>query len=197
MSSYNDKTYIVFLDLPKNIQEKIDLVRSKYNDSGHKKWHSHVTFKQDEDFLLTEDKAIKLIKDFFNDVAPIKIGLDGLKIKYFNNEGWNIFIAISDNIYFRKKVKQLSLIMEQCVDLSSKNALESTKWEQGDNFYPHVSLRGGLIKAEGKRIFEQIALENFDMMFPIKVICRSVTLARWNIDHWQEIVRIELNKCNS
>jgi len=192
MSSYTNKTFIVFLDLPKEIEESIDSVRKKYSIKNTKKWRAHITFKQDEDFIIDETKLAQIVIDFFKDIPSIKLKLLGPKINYFNNGSWNIFIALSDNTFLKQKIKEFSRIAEQYVDLNSNRALSSTKWEQSDDFFVHISLKGGLEKEEGEKIFNQVNNENFEIEFPVVINCESITLANWEIDHWHKIINIPL-----
>lgn len=192
MSSYTDKTYIVFLDLPLEIQEKIDSIRKKYGSGGHEKWPSHITFKQDEDFLLTDEKIIDLASGLLKTVSPVKVRLDGPKISYFDDGSWNIYIGISDDDYLKDEIKKFSKAIEQYVDTQSPKVLGSTRWEQSDDFYSHISLKGGSIKEEGEAIFNEIKMENFNIQFPTLVVCKSVTLAKWNLDHWEKVICLDL-----
>lgn len=192
MSSYTDKTYIVFLDLPVEIQTKIDSVRMRYSVGGHKKWHSHITFKQDEDFLLVEVDLIQQALDYFKNIQQIKLTLDGPKIQYMDNDNWNIYIGISDTDYLKQSIKDFSLLIEKYIDPQSPRAFGSTKWEQSDNFYPHISLKGGSGKELGEKIFNEMSREDFTIDFPTTINCGSVTLAKWNLDKWQELKKIQL-----
>jgi len=192
MSSYTDKTYIVFLDLPLEIQSKIDSIRKKYSIGGHKKWYSHITFKQDEDFLLSDSEIAKQTSDHFKNIHSIRLVLDGPKIQYMDDDKWNIYIALSGIDYLKQSIKEFSQLLEKSIDPQSPKAFGSTKWEQGDSFYPHISLKGGVGKENGKKIFSKIIKEDFKIDFPISIVCKFVTLAKWDIDRWQELVKIKL-----
>ncbi|MFA6421975.1 MAG: hypothetical protein WCV92_01075 [Candidatus Buchananbacteria bacterium] len=193
MSSYTDKTYIVFLDLPSDIQSKIDPIRKKYSPGRHKKWPTHTTFKQDEDFLLSDSQISKITQDYFKNISSIKLTIDEPQIKYYlDNDNWNIHLAISGANYFKKCIKEFSILLEKFIDGKSPNAFGSTKWEQGDDFYPHISLKGGSSKEAGAKMFSEIINEDFKIDFPIETKCQSVTLAKWHIDQWQELLKIKL-----
>ena len=191
MSSYTNKTLIVFLDLPLGIRNKIDVIRKKYSTGGHHKWYSHITFKQDEDFLSSDSDMVQKIRDFFKNIKSFKLNILGPKIRVIN-DNWNIYIAISNDDYLKECIKSFSQSVEKFIDSESPQAFNSTKWEQGSDFYPHISLKGGCGIEDGKKMFSLISKEKFEIDFPASIICDSVTLARWQENHWHGIEQVKL-----
>lgn len=198
MTRHNSTRYIVFLDLPGDIQSKIDLVKKKYSPNSLKKWPSHITFKYDEDYSLSQEQIKKMVENFFREIPPLKLTLDKLAIDFLRQtDGWNICIPVKNEAALRKMVKKFSKKMELFADLKSPGTLSSTKWEQSKNFKLHVSIKGGLGKVTGQKLYREVLKEDFHIDFPIDIECRSITLARWRNKKWEKICCIKLNHKNT
>lgn len=178
MSPFSEKTYIVFLDLPKDVEQKIDLIRKKYSPSSYKKWKAHFTLKYDEELIIDELHLIKLIADFCSKLKPIELELG--KIKIHQDKGWNIYIDVIKKPELIRVVQKLSKTLSSSID----------KWELSDKYYPHISLKGGLDSDEADRFLKKFAQEK--LIYPNKILCRSITLARWEKDHWYNVKTFRL-----
>lgn len=197
-ASYNSKRYIIFLDLPKNIQGKIDLVKKKYSPNGFKKWPSHITFKYDEDYLLSQEEIIDMVKNFFSKITVLKLTLDKPVISFLKQTGgWNICIPVKNETTLKKIVRTFSKKVELFIDLKSPETLVSTKWEQSRDFSPHISIKGGLGRVPGQTLYKEVLKENFHIDFPINIECYSVTLAKWKNKKWGKVCRIKLHNKNT
>jgi 2'-5' RNA ligase len=191
MSSYTEKTYIVFLDLPAEVSAEIDKVRQKYTIKNFKKWKAHLTLKQDEDYLSGADEIGKAVAEFAGHMKPVKLELDGVKMHEIKGVGCNIFIGIKDSPALVDSIRALSRKMESMIDPDSPRAFASTKWEQSEDFYPHISLKGTADCEQGKELLARIREEKIDL--PVSAVCRAITLARWREDHWEAVDTYELN----
>lgn len=189
MSSYTDKTYIVFLDLPQEIVLKLDKIRSKYS-SSYKKYPAHITLKQDEDFLISSDEICQIVEDQTKNQKAFKIKLKNPEVAW-NKIGWNIHLPVESSD-LNKIVKQVSLALEKYIDLNSPRALLSTKWEQSGDFYIHISIKGGGLEIDPTDLLARIQKENFDLDFSKKIICDTITVANWKTDKWQKIKSFKL-----
>jgi len=189
MSSYNKKTHIVFLDLPDQISQKIDLMREKYSNSGLS-YKAHLTLKQDEDFLISDEKIIKIVSDVLSNRRPVQLTINPPSYNE-NKTGWNIFLPVRPKA-IAKLVSDLSKALEPHIDPDSPRSFLSTKWEQSDKFYPHISIKGTAKKSDFKKIFREIKNSAFNSQYPAKVICNQVTIAKWNRNKWEKIAAITL-----
>lgn len=178
MSKKNSKTYIIFLDLPKDIEQKIDLIRKKYSPNSYKKWKAHFTLKYDEELNIDESRLIKLIADFCSKLKPVELKLGNIKVHH--NKGWNIYIEVINTPELIGVIQKLSQTLS-----SSLN-----KWELSDKFYPHISLKGGINPEEGEIFFQKITSGKLNL--PTKILCSSVTLAQWNRDRWKKVKTFRL-----
>lgn len=177
MPTNNSKTYIIFLDLPKDTEQAIDVIRKKYAPDSFKKWKAHFTLKYDEDFA-NEPRLIKLVGDFCSKLRPIELELG--KIKINRNKGWNIYVEVT------KKSELIRIIHK----LSKTISPLTNHWELSRIFYPHISLKGGRTPNDANKFIEKIAQEKIS--YPKKFLCRSITLARWEKDHWQKVKTFKL-----
>ena len=166
-------TYVVFLDLPKDVEQKIDFLRKKYSPNSYKKWKAHFTLKYDEDLIISESRLLKLIEDFCSKLKPIELELG--KIKIHRDRGWNIYIEVVKQLEIISIIRKLSKTISPLVN----------KWELSDKFYPHISIKGGKNLDEADKFLEKIAQEKIS--YPNKILCRSITLARWENDHWKKV----------
>jgi len=189
MSSYNKKTHIVFLDLPDQISQKIDLMREKYSNSGLS-YKAHLTLKQDEDFLISDKKIVEIVSDVLSNQESIRLTISQASYNE-NKTGWNIFLPVRSKIIV-KLVSDLSKALEPYIDPDSPRSFLSTKWEQSDKFYPHISIKGTAKKSDFKKIFREIKKSRFNLGYPVKVTCSQVTIAKWNRDKWEKIITITL-----
>lgn len=189
MSSYTNKTYIVFLDLPKDIVLKLDKIRSKYS-SSYKKYPAHITLKQDEDFLISSDEICQIVEDQIKNQKVFKIKLKSPEVAW-NKIGWNIHLPVESSD-LNKIVKQVSLALEKSIDPNSPRAYLSTKWEQSNDFYIHISIKGGGSKIDPTDLLARIKEENFDLDFSKAIICDTITVANWQKDKWQNIKSFKL-----
>lgn len=178
MPNNNPKTYIVFLDLPKDVECKIDIIRRKYSPNNYKKWKAHFTLKYEEKLNINRSRLIKLVNDFCSRLKPIELELG--KIKLHKNNGWNIHVEVS------KEPKLITIIH----DLSKKLSSSPKQWQLTDKFYPHISLKGGIDAEEGKTFFRKIISEKLNL--PTKISCSSITLARWDRNRWQKVKTFKL-----
>lgn len=189
MSSYTDKTYIVFLDLPQRIVFLIDKVRGKYSKSV-KKWPAHITLKQDEDFKIESEKIVGILDKSLRNESCIEAGINKPKINY-NDLGWNIYLPVKSR-KLNKLIQKISKRLEPFIDANSPRAFISTKWEQSKEFYSHISIKGGKNKKGEKKILSKIINENFGFELPLKIKCCSVTLTNWDNGKWRKIKTIKL-----
>ena len=190
MSSYADKTYIVFLDLPLKIAVKIDRIRSRYSD-GFKKYPAHITLKQDEDFLVTGDQIGQIVETQIKDQQALKVRLKRPVI-IRNKIGWNIYLPIeSDDL--QQRVRRISRALENFIDPDSPRAFLSTKWEQSSDFYAHVSIKGGGLETDPTDLLARIQKEDFDIDFSKEIVCNTITVANWQTDRWQQIGSFKMN----
>ena len=189
MSSYTNKTYIVFLDLPKDIIFKLDKIRSKYS-SSYKKYPAHITLKQDEDFLISSNEICHIVESKITNQKAFKIRLKSPEVAW-NKIGWNIHLPVESSD-LNKIVKQVSFALEKYIDLNSPRALLSTKWEQLDDFYIHISIKGGGLEIDPTDLLARINKENFDLDFSKEIVCDTITVANWQTDKWQKIKSLKL-----
>lgn len=192
MSSYTHKTYIVFLDLPEEISAEIDKIRAKYSPNNFKKWKAHLTLKQDEDYLVSQHEIEGVVRMFAGDMSEVRLEFDGFKIHETKGVGCNIYIGIKDNLGLVGKIKKLSQQMEPMIDPDSPRAFGSTKWEQSDDFYPHISIKGAATKEQAEELLGEIEKEK--LVLPKIVVCKTITLANWQEDHWQAIDTFQLQR---
>jgi len=189
MSSYTDRTYIVFLELPRDISEKIDIVRSKYS-SSYKKYPAHITLKQDEDYLIPSDEICRIVYKQIKSYVLLNVKIKSPAIAV-SEAGWNIYLpARSDDL--RKLTKKISKSLENYIDPKSPRAFLSTKWEQSDKFYAHISIKGGNIKVDPKDILAKIKKDKFGFDFPKAVTCKTVTIANWQGNKWEKVKSFNL-----
>lgn len=189
MSSYSKKTFIVFLDLPDEICRKIDNVRGKYSSSGVV-YKSHITLKQDEDYSINSDRLMNIVHHAISKERPFQVKIQ--KISSAKSDlGWNIYLPI-DSKRLKKLIVKLSKILMVYVDPASPRALLSTKWEQSEDFYLHISIKGASDRVKFEKLYENIKNENFNLNFPEQIICNKVVVARWENSKWKAINTIEL-----
>jgi 2'-5' RNA ligase len=189
MSTYTEKTYIVFLDIPDQISRKIDLIRERYSNTKLP-YRAHLTLKQDEDFLIDDKKIVKIVSKTLMKQGPIRVRISKVNYKK-NKQGWNFFFPVKSKLLARI-VYDLSKTLEPFIDRNSPRAFISTKWEQSDEFYPHISIKGTSDKAEFTDLFQKIQNEKFNLELPLTFLCDHVTVAKWDRDKWKEIKTIKL-----
>ena len=181
MPENNSKTYIIFLDLPKDTEQAIDVIRKKYSPNSFKKWKAHFTLKYDEDFA-NEPRLIKLVGDFCSKLKPVELELG--KIKTNRNKGWNIYIEVIREPELIRTIHKLAKTISPLTN----------HWELSRKFYPHISLKGGLDPAEADRFLKKFSQEK--LIYPNKIRCRSITLARWENDYWRKVKTFKLRNKN-
>jgi len=76
MSSYTLVTRILYLDIPKKLQRQIDILRKIYNPDAVKRGIAHLSFKQDEDFIINNKQFISLIEKYVKNIKPFILDLD-------------------------------------------------------------------------------------------------------------------------
>ncbi len=189
MSIYTEKTHIVFLDIPDQISRKIDLIRERYSNTKLP-YRAHITLKQGEDFLIDDQKIVEIASKAMINQGPIRVKISKVSYKK-NKQGWNIFFPVTSELLVRF-VCDLSKALEPFIDQNSPRAFLSTKWEQSDEFYPHISIKGTSDKAEFTDLFQKIQNEKFNLELPLTFLCDHVTVAKWDRDKWKEIKTIKL-----
>lgn len=190
MSSYTNKTYIVFFDLPKDIASKLDKIKSNYS-SSRKKYPAHITLKQDEDYIINADEICKIVYNQINNQTFLNVKLKRPEIAR-NKEGWNIHIPV-ESTELNQLVKKMSKALEDYIDPNSPRAGLSTKWEQSNKYYSHISIKGGGAKTDPKLIFKKIKNEEFGFSFPEVIDCNTITVANWQNHKWHKIKSYTLN----
>jgi len=190
MSSYTNKTYIVFLDLPEQVSTEIDKIRQKYTPKNFKKWKAHITLKQDEDYLANQEEIKKIVSGFSKTMKPVVFEFNGIQMSELKGVGCNIYISIKDNPLLIENIKRLSQSMETVIDPDSPKAFGSTRWEQSKDFYPHISLKGTADINKGEVLLKEIRSEK--IILNPKVICQTITLANWKDDHWEPVATYKL-----
>jgi len=189
MSSYSKNIHIVFLDLPKDIAFKIDKIRSKYSHS-YKKYPAHITLKQDEDFIIKAKEICAIVYENIKNQRPLSIELKSPNV-LINKSGWNIYLPVkSKNL--ANLVKKISKALQDFIDPKSPRAFLSTKWEQSDKFYTHVSIKGGRKTEDHRDLLEKIKKEKFDFNFPQNIKCDEITVANWQNSKWKKIKTFKL-----
>lgn len=189
MSTYTEKTHIVFLDIPDRISRKIDLIRERYSNTKLP-YRAHLTLKQDEDFLIDDQKIVEIVSKSMINQGPIKVRIGKVSYKK-NKQGWNIFFPVTSELLTRL-VCDLSKALEPFIDQNSPRAFLSTNWEQSDEFYPHISIQGTSDKVKFTDLFQEIQNEKFNLELPLTFLCDHVTVAKWDRDKWKEIKTIKL-----
>ena len=189
MPSYTNKTKIVFLDLPKKTQENIDEVRKIYNPNGIKRTIAHITFKQDEDFLIENSKLIELIKSQTKTIEPFILKMDGIKLHY-DNDNFIVFVSVKKNKRLCQEIAKISKFFEPFIDKKSPNALLSTHWEQSKEFFPHITIITGKGEKEGKSMYNQIISHKID--FKEEITCSTLSISEWDKNHRKTIHQIKL-----
>lgn len=190
MPSYTHKTKIIFLDLPKKVQEEIDKIRAIFNPHGVKRGLAHVTFKQDEDFLIGNDQLMEIVEKETRSLTPFVLEMDGIRIKY-DEDHFTIFVAFKSNSILNAAVADLSKILAPYVDVRSPGALKSTYWEQSVDFFAHVTIVTGKGEKEGKDLYNKIASQDFEAKG--EIVCDSLSILEWNTDHWKMIGHVDLH----
>ena len=190
MSSYKNKTFIVFLDLPNWLSTNIDSVKKNFGNN-YKKWEAHITFKQDEDFDFNTQEATEIVGSYFTGKSKYQITINKPKISFFD-DNWNIYLPITKNIRLSSDIKAFSKLIKKYINPKSPHAYKSTKWEQSADFYPHISLKGGKGKNIGVTIYKKILKSNSNFTFPQSLQVKSITLAKWKLTKWERIKTIQL-----
>ena len=193
MASDSSGKYIIFLDLHLNIQSKISRVKKKYSPNSFKRWPAHITLKYEEYYLISQPEIIEIVRNFFSKIPILKLTLDKPVISFLKQaEGWNINIPVKIEGTLRKLTKKLSKKMEPFIDINAPGAVVSTKWEQSNDFSPHISINGGLDSKLGRQTYLEVINENFQIDFPLNIECQSMTLAKWENKKWRRVSRIKL-----
>lgn len=189
MPSYSNKTRIIFLDLPNEIQERVDSIRRIHNPDAVKRGIAHITFKQDEDYLIENEKIIEIVES--QRISPFVLKMDGIKIRY-DNEHFVIFVSFEEHPGLNNAIATLSKNLEPFIDSEAPDALSSTHWEQSNDFFPHITIVSRKDENnEGKELYKEITSMGFD---PKEIIrCTSLRLCEWEKNHWKTIHRINLN----
>lgn len=97
--------------------------------------------------------------------------------------------------FVRKTVKRLSKLLEPFVNPTNPESLESIRWEQSKNYYPHISIKGGFALNKAEDYFHLIQSEKLKL--PKLILCKTVTLAHWKKNHWGKVATIELGKIDA
>lgn len=180
------KTYIVFLDLPIEVSSRIDLVRNKYNPKNLKKWRAHLTLKYEEKLLISsEEKLFRILNEFAQHQKPIKLKIGDLKINKQKNMGWNIYLTIEN-----PKIKEIVQDLSRKIEIYIYGEFKPNRWEQSNKYYSHISIKGGKDLKDSTNFYNLIKLENFN--FPNSIVCRTITLACWDNDHWKKVRTFKL-----
>jgi 2'-5' RNA ligase len=194
----HSKRYIIFLDLPRVVERKIDAVRKNLGSKSIKKWPAHITLKYDEEFFLTKKEFSALVRKFYKNVPEIFLTLGSPEIVFIKKKnGWNINLPVLNKSRIVGFVTKFSKKIEPFIRKDVKGSMKSTHWEQGKSFIPHVSLKGGTGKTLAKKMYEKAKKENFTLNFPVKLRCKSVTLAAWENNKWCKVLRFKLKESNS
>lgn len=189
MSSYTKKTYIVFLDLPEKTCAEIDRIRQKYATNNINKCKAHLTLKQDEDYLSSQEEIKNIVSEFAGNMESVTLEFGDIKIH--EQSGYNIYLGLKDNSVLIENIKLLSQKMEGIVDSNSPRALMSTKWEQSNEFYLHISLKGATDADKARELLKAIKSEKMNL--EPRVICKTITLANWCEGHWRAVATYELS----
>ena len=188
MNKRTDKYYIVFLDLPKDIISMISVVTKKFNSKT-----PHITIKYDEELIVDESELIKKINRFTSKILPFEITLGNLEINE-SSLGFNVHIPVTPKNKIVNITKSLSRIIEPYINPNSPEAFKSTRWEQSNEFYPHISIKGSDNRKEAEKIIKEAQVDyNGTSM---KFIVKSMTLARWNKDKWKKVKSFGFEKNN-
>jgi 2'-5' RNA ligase len=188
-----NKRYIVFLDLPKDIASKIDKVKSKYRHSP-KRYPAHITLKQDEDFLINADEICGIVHDQIKNQKQFNVKLGKPQIMP-NDWGWNIYLPVKSK-GLNELVKKISKSLEKFIDPKGFHAFLSTKWEQSNNFYGHISIKGGDKEDDHKNLLAKIKKEKFGFTFPKNIVCDTITVANLKNNKWEKVKSFNLKNKN-
>lgn len=189
MSSKSEKTFIIFLELPSSISQNIDRIRAAFS-SNRLDYKAHITLKQAEDFVISEklfaDKTVELVKNY----KPFDVSIKNLSANK-SKLGWNIYLKV-ESIKVVNLVKYLSKIFEKYIDPNSPGAYDSTKWEQSDEFYAHISIKGTDKKEKIEKLYLGIEQMINELKFPKIIKCQRITVAKWENNKWTKIKSVEL-----
>lgn len=130
--------------------------------------------------ISSEKKLFRILNEFAQHQKPIKLKIGDLKIDKQKNVGWNIYLSIK-NPEIKEIVQDLSKKIEICV----QGEFKSNRWEQSNKYYSHISIKGGKDLKDATNFYNLIKLENFNFSNP--TICKTITLACWDNDHWKKV----------
>lgn len=181
MPTYTSTTYIVFLDLPHELAESIDTLRGRYNPAAVKRWSPHITLKQDEDYACHGKDLSALCERSLRGVFPLEVKCKDVIAK--GGPGGMLYLGV-DSIQLVEMVKRLSISMESYIAMLTADAGKSTRWEQSDGFFPHITI--------APKSNDQSLTEARQLLAPWvgKVVqIQSASLCRWDTDHWSLVKR--------
>lgn len=193
MNVPQSRRYIIFLDLPRVVQDKIDKVKKRLGSQSIKKWPAHITLKYDEEFLVAKAELSRMVRQFYKQVPKITVTLGAPTIVFVEkNDGWNINLPVLNKKEVSQVTKSFSKKIEPFIRKDVVGSMLSTRWEQSKSFAPHVSLKGGIGKKTAKEPYEKAQVQNFHLSFPVTFQCNSVTLAEWKNNKWSKVLRVKL-----
>lgn len=185
-------TYIVYLDLPTDVATEIDNIRRAVNSPGIKRWVAHITLKQDADYPDQPEEIERRVADFAGMMKPVRLTLEGLKLRREDDGiSWNIYVGIREKELLHELTKNISRILTPLTLAETAEEKQNLLWEQSDDYYPHISVIGGQDIETGKKLLKHLSSE-FDVSG--QIICRSITLAKWNTDKWTRVKTFTLSQ---
>lgn len=189
MNNRTNKTYIVFINLPSDISSSIEGIIKKVSPKSIPKLQPHITIKYDEDLLIEEPKMIDMVEEFASNLSPFAIRLGELQINE-SNLGFNVYIQAQPRKKIVNIVHNISKLIEPFINPNSPDAFKSTKWEQSDKFYPHISIKGASDRIGAEKILNIASkyYKNNKSEFNVE----SITLARWNKNRWKKVKSFKL-----
>jgi len=173
------------------VRDTIDILRKKFNPVGFQRSLAHITLKAQEDYVH-EEMIVDVLYQFASKHPPVELELDGLRIHYDKDTPtWNIHVSFTKNCLLRYLTPQLSHLMEALVDLQSPNALQSTRWEQSDDYYPHISVLTGKNEISPDGILKN--MQNISLELPKRITCGAIILKQWAGTKWKTVKRFDLS----
>lgn len=189
MSSYTEKTYIIFLDLPSRLQLSLDFLRSELSKSNLV-YPAHITIKQDEDYRVNIKQFIKIVTGIILKYNAFQIKIDKPASKK-SDLGWNVYLPVRSP-ELRSLTLELCEILKPLIDTNSPRALLSTNWEQSEEHFSHISIKGTSDEDKHRELISKINNYEFNISFPYKCVCSTVTIAVWHNNAWQVMKKLRL-----
>lgn len=189
MNNRTNKTYIVFINLPNDISSFIEGIIKEVSPKSTQKLKPHITIKYDEDLLAEESKIVDVVGKFVSNLSSFKVRLGKMQINE-SNLGFNVYIQVQPRKKIVNIVHNISKLIEPFIDPNSPEAFKSTKWEQSDKFYPHISIKGTSDRISAKKILNKA--NEYHKNYKNEFTLKSITLARWNKDRWKKVESFKL-----